>query len=116
MPEERDRPVDPLDPTSWLEIESVVTHPDYRVTGIIADENDNIVEDSDILLDTNQNNFRAVTAVSCSNCHAAGFIPVIDEVRDIALANALGAQQWQRRFHADPLVRSAELRAHEGLN
>lgn len=55
---------------------------------IIADENGAIVEDSDILLDTNQNNFRAVTSVSCSNCHAQGLIPVVDEVREIALANA----------------------------
>jgi len=55
---------------------------------IIADANDNIVEDSDILLDTNQNNFKAITSVSCSNCHATGFIPVVDEVRDIAIANA----------------------------
>jgi len=55
---------------------------------IIADENGAIVEDSDILLDTNQNNFRAITSVSCSNCHAQGLIPVVDEVREIALANA----------------------------
>jgi len=55
---------------------------------IIADGNDQIVEDSDILLDTNQNNFRAVTSVSCSNCHASGFIPVVDEVAPVALANA----------------------------
>jgi mono/diheme cytochrome c family protein len=54
---------------------------------IIADENGAIVEDSDILLDTNQNNFRAVTSTSCSYCHAAGLIPVVDEVKDIALAN-----------------------------
>ncbi len=31
----------------------------------------------------------------------------------IALTNALLAQVWQRRFHADPLVRSAELLLHE---
>jgi mono/diheme cytochrome c family protein len=55
---------------------------------IIADANGNIVEDSDILLDTNQNNFRAVTSISCSNCHAQGLIPVVDEVREIALLNA----------------------------
>jgi mono/diheme cytochrome c family protein len=55
---------------------------------IIADADGNIVEDSDILLDTNQNNFRAVTSISCANCHAQGFIPVVDEVREIALANA----------------------------
>jgi cyclic beta-1,2-glucan synthetase len=31
----------------------------------------------------------------------------------VALGNALTAQLWQRRFHADPLVRSAELLLHE---
>jgi len=68
--------------------EAIFTLPNGMLAFIIADENDAIVEDSDILLDTNQNNFRAITAVSCSNCHASGFIPVVDEVRDIAIANA----------------------------
>ena len=31
----------------------------------------------------------------------------------VALTNALTAHRWQRRFHADPLVRSAELLLHE---
>jgi cellobiose phosphorylase len=31
----------------------------------------------------------------------------------VALANALTAQLWQRRFHADPMVRSVELLLHE---
>ncbi|MBA3659127.1 MAG: hypothetical protein H0W67_05975, partial [Gemmatimonadales bacterium] len=31
----------------------------------------------------------------------------------VALANALRAQIWPRRFHADPMVRSAELLLHE---
>ncbi len=68
--------------------EAIFTLPNGMLGYIIADANDNIVEDSDILLDTSQNNFRAVTAVSCSNCHATGFIPVVDEVRDIAVRNA----------------------------
>jgi serine/threonine-protein kinase len=68
--------------------EAIFTLPNGMLGFIIADANDAIVEDSDILFDTNQNNFRAVTSVSCSNCHAAGFIPVVDEVRDIALQNA----------------------------
>jgi hypothetical protein len=55
---------------------------------IIADAAGAIVEDSDVLLDTSQNNFRAITSISCSTCHALGLIPVVDEVRDIALANA----------------------------
>jgi hypothetical protein len=46
------------------------------------------VEDSNILLDTSQDNYRAITAVSCSGCHATGFIPVADEVGPIAKANA----------------------------
>jgi hypothetical protein len=68
--------------------EAIFTLPNGMLGFIIADANDVIVEDSDILLDTNQNNFRAITSVSCSNCHATGFIPVVDEVRDIATANA----------------------------
>jgi mono/diheme cytochrome c family protein len=68
--------------------EAIFTLPNGMLGFIIADANNAIVEDSDILLDTNQNNFRAVTSVSCSNCHATGFIPVVDEVHDIAKANA----------------------------
>jgi mono/diheme cytochrome c family protein len=68
--------------------EAIFTLPNGMLGFIIADANDAIVEDSDILLDTNQNNFRAITSVSCSNCHAQGFIPVVDEVREIALQNA----------------------------
>ena len=31
----------------------------------------------------------------------------------VALANALTSRKWQRRFHADPMVRAAELLLHE---
>jgi mono/diheme cytochrome c family protein len=68
--------------------EAIFTLPNGMFGFIIADADSNIVEDSDILLDTSQNNFRAVTSISCSNCHSQGLIPVADEVRDIALANA----------------------------
>jgi hypothetical protein len=68
--------------------EAIFTLPNGMLGFIIADANDNIVEDSDILLDTNQNNFRAITSVSCSNCHASGFIPVVDEVAEISIQNA----------------------------
>jgi mono/diheme cytochrome c family protein len=68
--------------------EAIFTLPNGMLGYIIADENDAIVEDSDILLDTNQNNFKAITAVSCSNCHASGFIPVVDEVAEISIDNA----------------------------
>jgi cyclic beta-1,2-glucan synthetase len=33
----------------------------------------------------------------------------------VALTNVLAARLWQRRFHADPLVRSAELLLHERI-
>ncbi|MGI9140420.1 MAG: GH36-type glycosyl hydrolase domain-containing protein [Gemmatimonadaceae bacterium] len=33
----------------------------------------------------------------------------------VALTNALKRQLWQRRFHSDPLVRSAELMLHERI-
>ena len=33
----------------------------------------------------------------------------------VALTNALTSQVWQRRFHTDPLVRSAELLLHERI-
>jgi len=56
---------------------------------VIADADSIIQEDSNILLDTKQNNFRAITSISCSGCHAQGLIPVADEVREIALDNAL---------------------------
>ena len=68
--------------------EAIFTLPNGMLGFIIADANDAIVEDSDILLDTNQNNFRAITSVSCSNCHAAGLIPVVDEVAEISTRNA----------------------------
>jgi mono/diheme cytochrome c family protein len=68
--------------------EVIFTLPNGMLGFIIADQNDNIVEDSDILLDTNQNNFRAITSVSCANCHATGFIPVVDEVADFTISNA----------------------------
>jgi mono/diheme cytochrome c family protein len=78
------------DPFGFAEggTEAIFTLPNGMFGFVIADENSAIVEDSDILLDTQQNNFRAVTMISCSSCHAQGLIPVQDEVREIAIANA----------------------------
>jgi len=69
--------------------EAIFTLPNGMLAFAIADANDKLVQDSDILLDTSQDNYKAVTSVSCSNCHALGFIQVVDEVRDVALANRL---------------------------
>ena len=78
------------DPFGFAEggTEAIFTLPNGMFGYIIADADSNIVEDSDILLDSSQNNFRAITSISCSNCHQTGLIPVADEVRDIAIDNA----------------------------
>jgi len=78
------------DPFGFAEggTEAIFTLPNGLFGYIIADADSVIVEDSDILLDTKQNNFRAVTSISCSGCHAQGLIPVVDEVKEIAIANA----------------------------
>ena len=69
--------------------EAIFTLENNMMGFIIADADGNILEDSDILLDFTQANFRVTTAVSCVNCHAEGFIPVVDQVRDVALRNAI---------------------------
>lgn len=69
---------------------------------IIADRDDNIVGESNILLDTFQNDFVARTSVSCSNCHAQGFNNVVDEVGPFVLAN-------RRRFQRDELEAVEEI-------
>jgi mono/diheme cytochrome c family protein len=59
---------------------------------IIADDQGVILEDSDILLDFNQNNFRVVAGQSCSQCHNNGLIAFEDQVREFTLDNAVGLQ------------------------
>jgi len=62
--------------------EAVFNLPNGMLAYAIADANGNIVEDSNILLDTSQGNFRALASISCTSCHAAGFIPLVDEVAE----------------------------------
>jgi mono/diheme cytochrome c family protein len=69
--------------------EAIFTLPNGMLAYLIADADANLVEDSNILLDSNQGNFRAITSVSCSNCHVGGLIPVVDEVRDVVRRNAV---------------------------
>lgn len=70
------------------EREAIFTLPNGMLGYLTADANGNLLEESDILLDTSQNNFRALTGVSCGGCHISGFIPVVDEVRDVVVRNA----------------------------
>jgi hypothetical protein len=47
------------------------------------------LDDSDLLLDASQNNFRTKVAGSCLNCHGAvGVLPLQDEVREVVRVNA----------------------------
>jgi serine/threonine-protein kinase len=65
----------------------IFTLPNGMLAFIIADANDQIVGESNLLLDTFQEDFIARTAVSCSNCHAQGFNMVTDEVRQFVIDN-----------------------------
>ncbi len=69
--------------------EAIFTLPNGLLGFIVADDQGNIVEESDILIDRTQNDFKARTAVSCSGCHGAGLIPVRDQVRSVVEANPL---------------------------
>jgi len=68
--------------------EIIFTLPNGLMAFAIADENGVFQQDSNILLDTQQNNFRAITSISCASCHATGFIPVVDEVGPTTHTNA----------------------------
>jgi hypothetical protein len=67
--------------------EAIFSLPNGLLGFLIADENDNIVPESDLLLDTFQADFVARTSVSCSNCHAQGYNMVADEVRPFVNGN-----------------------------
>jgi len=55
---------------------------------ISTDPNDGLLTDSEILFDTLDDPLPARGVVSCSACHASGLVPVVDEVKNVSLANA----------------------------
>jgi mono/diheme cytochrome c family protein len=69
--------------------EAIFTLPNGMLAFVIADDNGNIVGESNLLLDTFQDDFVARTSVSCSNCHAQGFNIVVDEVKPFVQSNRL---------------------------
>jgi mono/diheme cytochrome c family protein len=111
------------DPFSFVSSgsEAIFTRPNGMLGFLIADANGVIEPDSDILLDTSQNNFRAVTSISCSNCHASGVIPVVDEVKDVALANAceIGLKQDEAEaledIYVDPVTFATQVSDDDAL-
>jgi serine/threonine-protein kinase len=77
--------------------EAIFTLPNGLFGFVIFGPGGTIVPDSDTLLDANLASFRVSSAVSCSNCHQSGLLPVVDLARDTALANVrtLGLDQSQ---------------------
>jgi mono/diheme cytochrome c family protein len=73
--------------------DAIFTLPNGMLAFIIADDNDNIVTTSNLLLDTFQDDFIARTSVSCSNCHAQGFNMVTDEVKPFVTSNRFDFQR-----------------------
>jgi hypothetical protein len=55
---------------------------------VSADANDRLVSDTQLLFDTLDDPLPARTVVSCSACHASGLIPVVDQVKNVEIANA----------------------------
>jgi mono/diheme cytochrome c family protein len=82
--------------------EAIFTLPNNMLAYLIADANGVLVQDSDILVDPQQNNARAVTSVSCAYCHATGLIPFADEVREVV-------QQTARNLIADGTLNQEQL-------
>lgn len=88
--------------------EAIFSLPNGLLGFVIADANDAIQEESNILLDAFANDYVARTAVSCSGCHALGFNEAVDEVREFAETNRL-------RFDGDELqlIRETYLRPEQ---
>ncbi|HKO89854.1 MAG TPA: hypothetical protein VJU61_01805 [Polyangiaceae bacterium] len=78
---------DPFLLSGQAETAAIFTLPNGMLAFVLADQNGVIVEDSELSFNTNPNSFRAATSVSCLNCHSAGFLPVVDEVRVFDLQN-----------------------------
>jgi mono/diheme cytochrome c family protein len=73
--------------------EAIFALPNGLLGFVIADANDNIVSETNLLLDTFQDDFVARTSISCSNCHAQGFNQVTDEVREFVVDNRIRFQR-----------------------
>ncbi len=80
-----------LEPFSFNQggTQAIFSLPNGLMGFVIADENDSIVAETNLLLDTFQDDFIVRTSVSCSGCHAQGFNMVTDEVRPFVLNNRL---------------------------
>lgn len=82
---------DPFLSSGQSEVAAIFTLPNGMLAFVIADGNGVFAETSSQVLDSNQANLQAITSVSCSSCHAAGFLPVVDEVRDTVVAASSAA-------------------------
>jgi len=65
----------------------IFTLPNKLWGHLIAGPDGALADSSDLILDTQPNNFRASAAVSCLRCHADGLLCVTDEGLPFVLAN-----------------------------
>jgi mono/diheme cytochrome c family protein len=77
--------------------EAIFTLPNGMLAFLVADDTGKIAIASDVLLDTQRADLRAIASVSCSACHSPGLITVVDEVSPATLPNvaALGLSSDQ---------------------
>jgi hypothetical protein len=68
--------------------QGIFTLPNGLFGFISSDSNDAVLSDTDVRFDTLGYPLPARTAASCSACHASGLIPIVDEIRPAAFANA----------------------------
>ena len=76
----------PFDPIGERRV--IFTLPNGLFAFVVANDGGGILPGSASLTDGNQRDQRAITSVSCSNCHKEGLIGFPDEVRTTLLASA----------------------------
>jgi hypothetical protein len=72
----------------WGGLQQIFTLPNGLLAFISADRGDELVSEDPLLFDTLDDPLPSRNPVSCSACHASGFIPVDDELREVALRYA----------------------------
>ncbi|HKO89971.1 MAG TPA: hypothetical protein VJU61_02400, partial [Polyangiaceae bacterium] len=75
---------------------------------VVADPTGAVAFDATVL-DVNQNNFRAISAISCLDCHSQGLVPIVDEVLPFVVANRTSFDQQTFADVQSKFVTNAEL-------
>ena len=72
----------------WNPAQDIFSLPNGLFAFVGSDPNDLFVSGTGVRFDTLDYPLPAGTGVSCSACHASGLIPVVDEIKPVALRNA----------------------------